>query len=68
MSETLKFKAFCIENYKQAHKISGKQTVELFRDYGVLNYIDSFFDILHSTGQRYIIEDIDLFIKARQTA
>jgi hypothetical protein len=66
MSETLKFKTYCLESYKQAHKMSGKQAVELFRDYGVLNYIDSFFDILHSTGQRYIVEDIDLFIKARQ--
>lgn len=66
MSETLKFKTYCLESYKQAHNISGKQAVELFRDYGVLNYIDSFFDILHSTGQRYIVEDIDLYIKARQ--
>ncbi len=66
MSETLKFKTFCIESYKQAHKMSGKKTIELFTEYGVLNYINSFFDILHSTGQRYIVEDIDLYIKARQ--
>lgn len=66
MSETLKFKTYCLESYKQAHKMNGRQTVELFREYGVFNYINAFFDILHSTGQRYIVEDIDLFIKARQ--
>ncbi len=66
MSETLKFKTYCLESYKQAHKISGKQTAEIFKEYGVFNYIHSFFDILHSTGQRYVVEDIDLFIKARQ--
>lgn len=66
MSETLAFKTFCIESYKQAHKMDGKETAALFKKYDVLNYLGSFFDILHSTGQKYIVEDIDLFIEARK--
>jgi len=66
MSETLKFKTFCIEQYKNAHRISGAEAVRRFKAYGVLEYLDSFYDVLHSTGAKYIVEDIDLFIAARQ--
>lgn len=66
MSETLKFKTFCIESYKQAHNISGLEAVELFNSFGVLEYINSFFDILHTTGQKYIVNDIDEYILARK--
>lgn len=66
MSETLKFKTFCLEQYKQEHGISGAQTLELFQRYNVLDYLDSFYDVLHSAGAKYIVNDIDLFIQARQ--
>lgn len=66
MSDKLEFKNFCLESYKQAHNMNGRDTAALFRKYAVLQYIDSFFDVLHSTGQKYIVEDIDLFIEARK--
>lgn len=66
MSDTLKFKTFCIEQYKQEHHISGMEAVRRFREYGVFDYITSFYDVLHSTGVKYIVSDIDMFIEARQ--
>ena len=39
---------------------------ELFKKYGVLNYLGTCFDVLHTTGREYIIEDIDGFINARK--
>ena len=32
------------------------------------DYIYSCFEALHTTGENYIIEDIDLYIEARQAA
>ena len=32
----------------------------------VLDYIEACFDVLHTTGRAYIIEDIDIFINARK--
>jgi hypothetical protein len=32
----------------------------------VFDYIKAFYDVLHSTGQEYIVEDIDLYISSRQ--
>jgi len=66
MPEIVKFKAFCLERYKYEHNITGKDTIRLFMQYGVMEYISSFYDVLHTFGDKYIVEEIDLFIKARQ--
>ncbi|HEY5587144.1 MAG TPA: DUF3791 domain-containing protein [Ruminiclostridium sp.] len=60
------FTVFCLESYKQAHHITGKATLKVFNDYKVFDYIESFYDVLHSTGQGYIAEDIDIYIKSRE--
>lgn len=66
MSQTLQFKVFCVEQYKNEHNLTGAETVAKFKEYGVLDYLGSFFDVLHSTGAKYIVKDIDMFIAARQ--
>jgi len=38
----------------------------LFKKYGVLEYLGECYDVLHTVGRDYIIEDIDLFIAARR--
>ena len=42
--------------------MNGKETLELFNKYSVLEYIKSFYEVLHTTGVKYIVEDIDLYI------
>ncbi len=66
MSKTMQFKVFCIEQYKIKHNMTGVETVKRFKQFGVLDYLSSFFDVLHSAGAKYIVEDIDMFIAARQ--
>lgn len=68
MSRQGDFLIFCTEQYKSAKNLTGKQVSELFTRYGVREYIYSCFEALHTTGVNYIIEDIDLYIKARQPA
>ena len=68
MSRQDDFLIFCTEQYKSAKNLTGKQVSELFTRYGVWDYIYSCFEALHTTGVNYIIEDIDLYIKARQPA
>ncbi len=65
MSEEGKFLVFCIEQYKSAKKLTDRQVMELFGKYKVSEYIVSCFEALHTTGTNYIIEDIDLYIEAR---
>ena len=62
MNERLRFMVFCIEVYKNEKHMNGKETLELFNKYSVLEYIKSFYEVLHTTGVKYIVEDIDLYI------
>ena len=66
MSRTLEFKTFCFEAYRAEKGLTGREAITLFRKYGVLEYIGACFDVLHTTGRAYIIEDIDAFINARK--
>jgi hypothetical protein len=66
MPEVVLFKAFCLERYKYEHNMSGRDTFRLFMQYGVLDYLGSFYDVLHKFEDKYLVEDIDLFIEARQ--
>jgi len=66
MSDTTRFKVFCLEQYKSAHSLSGRDTMERFKQYGVLKYISSYYDVLHSHGSKYLVQDIDMFIESRQ--
>ncbi|MBQ7006239.1 MAG: DUF3791 domain-containing protein [Oscillospiraceae bacterium] len=68
MSKTLEFKVFCFEAYRAEKKLTGRQAMQLFKQYGILEYLEECYDVLHTTGREYLIEDIDLFIAARQSA
>ena len=59
------FVSFCIEQYKAAKYLSGSKTAALLSEYGVLEYLAEHWEILHTQGRQWIIEDIDEFIKAR---
>ena len=66
MSRQGDFLIYCTELYKSAKKLTGKQVSELFSRYSVWDYIYSCFEAVHTTGANYIVEDIDLYIEARQ--
>ncbi|MCM1530380.1 MAG: DUF3791 domain-containing protein [Alistipes sp.] len=68
MSKTLEFKAFCFEAYRMEKKLTGRETMNLFKKNGVLDYLGACYDVLHTTGRAYIIDDIDIFINARRNA
>ena len=66
MAEIVKFKIFCLELYKNEHNLKGSETLHLFKKYGVLEYLGSFYDVLHSYGAGYLVQDIDKYITARR--
>lgn len=66
ISKTLEFKVFCFEAYRAEKKLSGQNAMQLFKQYGVLEYLEKFYDVLHTTDREYIIEDIEEFISIRK--
>ncbi len=65
MSKEMDFTIFCIENYKAYKKMTGKEVIALFERHGVMKYLYEFYDVLHTTGYRYVNHDIDVYLKAR---
>ena len=61
-----KFLVYCIEIYKSAHKICGKDVIQIFSKHGILDYIVKCYGALHTTGPEYIIEDITGFIEEQR--
>ncbi len=67
MSKELPFIVLCVEEYKRHKGMSGKEVVSLFNRYSVCEYIKSFYEVLHTTGSNYIVNDIDSYIESRMT-
>jgi hypothetical protein len=65
-SKILLFFSFCLEKYKDFANISAEETLFVFRKYGVFAFLSEAFEMLHTQGESYILDEIDLFIKARQ--
>ncbi len=65
MDEKLDFLVYCIESYKNTKGLKGKETIELFNKYRVIDYITASYEALHTTGREYIIDDLDIYINAR---
>lgn len=65
MSQQGNFVVFCAEQYKMARDMTGRDLAELFTRYGIWDYLYSCFEALHTTGTKYIINDIDQYIQDR---
>ena len=65
MTKQGNFLIYCVEIYKNAKHLSGKEVAALFSQYSVWDYVYSFYESLHTTGDNYIIEDIDLYIASQ---
>lgn len=60
------FVAFCIEEYGAAKGMTGEQVLDLFSRYGVIDYLSSCFEPLHTQGRQWLIEEIEEFIEIRK--
>lgn len=61
----IEFASFCIENFKVKHCMTGKDVAMLFKESGVLQFVKEGYEMLHTQGKEYIIEEIEIFLKNR---
>lgn len=54
----LEFVIFCMEVFRNEYRLTGRQTLELFKKYDVITYIQDNYDILHSYGAEFLCEEI----------
>ncbi len=46
--------------------MTGEQVLELFAKYGLVDYLSKYYDVLHTQGRQWLIEEIDEFIEIRK--
>lgn len=59
------FLSFCVEAFKMRHHMQGGAVLALFDRLGVTQYLTDHFEVLHTQGEKWIIDDIDKFIETR---
>lgn len=64
--DTALFVAFCIEEYGSAKGMTGEQVLNLFSKYGLVDYLSKFYDVLHTQGRQWLIDEIDEYIDIRK--
>jgi len=63
MNGNTEFIAYCIEEYKAAKGITGKEAITLFKKHNIIDYIVTCYGALHTMGGLAIAEDIDTLIE-----
>ncbi len=64
--ELSRFVVFCMESYKRDASLNGADVAEIFMRYEVIDYLKEGYDVLHSLGERALVEDIRDYIERRQ--
>ncbi|MCL1955478.1 MAG: DUF3791 domain-containing protein [Spirochaetes bacterium] len=63
MSGNAEFITYCVEEYKAAKGITGKEVITLFKKHNIIDYIVTCYGALHTMGGLAIAEDIDSLIE-----
>ena len=58
-TDILYFVAFCLEGYKNKHGMTGEAVSWLFDRYGIKQYLSNNYDLLHTQGMPWILEEIE---------
>lgn len=66
IEEKAAFVSFCIEQYAKAKNRTTQDVVNLFDRYGITEHFCEFFDVLHTQGYHWLIEEIDEMINGRK--
>lgn len=60
------FVSFCIEQYAKAKNMTTDDVVNLFEQYGITEHFCEFYDVLHTHGHNWLIEEADEMIKKQK--
>ena len=61
----LLFQMFCAENYRKAKNISAKETLLLFSNHGIFEFLHDNFELLHTQDTEYIVDTIVTYINKK---
>lgn len=57
------FSVFCVEKYSELTAIPASEVLVMFQKYDVFNFTTTNYDVLHSQGEAYIMNEIKIYLK-----
>ncbi len=63
--DILYFISFCIEQYKHEMGMSGSEVMDLFDRSGLLEYLSENYEVLHTQGHCWLIEEMKDYLKEK---
>jgi hypothetical protein len=60
------FLSFCIEQYKNAMGITGKESMEILDRTGTLAYLEECYEPIHTQSPQWILQEIEDYINSRK--
>ena len=64
--EVFEFYTYCLENYAVRKQISGMRAWVMFKESSADEYVIDNYDLLHTQGLEYVLDDIQRFIYRRK--
>lgn len=65
-TEEFEFYTYCLEKYALAKGMTGLQALALFKRYKADDFLVEHYDLLHTQGTGYVLDEIDRFIQRRK--
>ena len=65
LNEILFMEARIFAEYLRKFKMKPKEANGIFERYGIWNYIEECYDVLHMNGDEYILNDIEYILKKK---
>jgi len=62
MLKDLDFVIYCLEEYKAAYRLTGRQVIHVFTKYNVYDFIENSYDALHTFSSDNIVWNIRDYI------
>lgn len=66
LKEVFEFYTYCLENYAIRKQISGMRAWVTFKESGADEYVIDNYDLLHTQGLEYVLDDIQRLINRRK--
>ena len=68
MLNHLDFVVYCLEEYRHAKKLTGRQVIAIFNKYGVYDFVEKSYDALSTYGGDEIAWNISEYIQHKGAA
>ena len=63
MFKYMEFIVYCIEEYRWANRLTGRQVISIFNKYNLFDFIENSYDALHTYGSDNIVWNLRDYIK-----